>query len=285
MPLATIYLEQNQVAKAEMLSRQAVNYVRRSGQYMRYQQLYPLLAKLYAAKGTPKLATQYIDSAILVKDSLARQFSVLQLMRAHQKVELQQQKALQESLTYEKKIKVIERNALLAIVLLLIALLLYVYVATRRKLARERELKALELLEKERELQRAAEQLQDFKQNILEKNSLIESLEQQFNIAENSSLVQQLRQSTILTDDEWDKFRSLFEQVHTGYLDRLRERFPQLTHAEIRFMVLSRLGFSNKEMAAALGVSPQSVRTIWYRIRKKHNLPEEAGQEELAGSI
>jgi tetratricopeptide (TPR) repeat protein len=285
IPLATIYLEKGDLANATAVTRQAEDFVRRAGQYSRYQHLYPLLAKLYATKGQPLLAARYIDSINIVKDSLARQFNALQLLRAHQKIELQQQKALQENLAYQKRLKIIERNSLLVIVLLLISLLLYVYMTTRRKLRQEQALKALQLQEKEKELQRAAEQLLEFKQSVQEKNNLIEKLEQQFGASGYDAILDELRQRTILTNHDWEKFRSLFEQVHSGFLERLRVRFPDLTPAETRFMVLSRLRFSNKEMAAALGVSPQSVRTIWYRIRKKHNFPEEAGQEELVGSI
>ena len=216
---------------------------------------------------------------------MARQFNTLQLLRAHQRVELQQKKALEDSLAYQKRLKIIERNAMLALVVLLIGLLLYVYANTRRKLRQEQALRALQLREKEKELRLATTQLKEFAHNIQEKNRLIESLEEQFGAAENNTVLQELRQSTILTDEEWEKFRALFETAHAGFLERLHQRFPQLTPAETRFMVLSRLRFSNKEMAAALGVSPQSVRTIWYRIRKKHNLPEEAGQSELVGSI
>lgn len=285
MPLAAIYLQQNDMAKASTLARQAQEYVRRSGQFQRYQHLYPLLAKLHAAQGEAALAARYVDSAVMVKDSLSRQFNALQLLRAHQRVELQQKMVLQANLNYQKKLKIIERNALLALVGLLLAGLVYVYYNTRRKLQHEKALKALQLREKEKELEQAAGQLHRFAESIQEKNRLIESLEQQFGTAGNNSILQELRQSTILTDEEWEKFRTLFEQVHSGYLERLRYRFPHLTPSETRFMVLSRLHFSNKEMAAALGVSTQSVRTIWYRIRKKHNLPEVAGQEELAVSI
>jgi DNA-binding CsgD family transcriptional regulator len=49
----------------------------------------------------------------------------------------------------------------------------------------------------------------------------------------------------------------------------LGEKFPELTPAEIRFMVLTRLQFSVKEMAAVLGVSGEAIRQMRYRIKKK----------------
>ncbi|HSK12546.1 MAG TPA: hypothetical protein VK907_04975, partial [Phnomibacter sp.] len=234
IPLATIFLEQGKIADADALARQAVDFVNSSGQLSRYQYLYPLLAKLSAAHGQARQAAQYIDSAYMVKDSLAREFNSLQLLRAHQRVELREKEAMQASLAFEKRSKIIERNAMLAVVVLLIVLALYIYYSTRQKLRQEQALKSLQLEEKERELIQAADKLNEFALSIQEKNRLIENLEQQFGDAENSGVLEELRQSTILTDADWDKFRSSFERVHTGYLDRLRSRFPHLTPAEVR---------------------------------------------------
>lgn len=50
-------------------------------------------------------------------------------------------------------------------------------------------------------------------------------------------------------------------------------------------MTLAKLGFSNKEMAASLGVSPQAIRVTRHRLRKKLHLPEEGSLDELVDSI
>src|SRR5690606_15006346 len=97
--------------------------------------------------------------------------------------------------------------------------------------------------------------------------------------------VLQLQQSTILTDEDWVQFRTLFEQVHAGFLQRLKEKYPDFTPAEMRFVSLAKLHLSTKEIAAALGVSSQSVRTNWYRIRKKLHLPDSYTIEELVADV
>jgi len=65
----------------------------------------------------------------------------------------------------------------------------------------------------------------------------------------------------------------------------MQEKIPDLSPSEIRFMTLARLNFSNKEMAAALGVTPQAIRVTRHRLRKKLNLPDEQNLEELVQSI
>jgi DNA-binding CsgD family transcriptional regulator len=285
MPLADIYFKQNSIAAAEKLVLDAQEYVKRSKQYQRYQYLYPLLSKLYIHKGQVKMAEAYLDSTVFVKDSLKREFSALQLLRARQKIELLDHKTAIEKINAEKKIKTVERNVLIGFVLLGMVLAVYVYANQRKKYQQEQLLSDLQLKNKEKELEQASAQLEDFAKSISEKNQFIETLENQFGENSNIAALEQLKQATILTDAEWEKFRTLFSEVHSGYLQRLKAKLPGLTPAETRFMALAKLQLSNKEMAAVLGVSTQNIRTIWYRLRKKLNLPEEGSFEDLAGSI
>jgi len=285
IPLADIYLKLNRRDGAEKLLWQAKEYVIASGQYKRYASLYPVMSKFYASKGQLALSNLYLDSAIYVKDSVARKFSALQLLRAKQKAELQQHRAEIDRIASEKQIKTLERNLLIGFVFVLIAWALYVYRNQKRKHRHKEFLLDLELKNKEKELAVATGQLTDFAKSISEKNNLIETLEHQFGENSNNTALEQLRQVTILTDEEWERFRSLFSQVHSGYLQRLKEKLPALTPAETRFMALAKLGFSNKEMAAVLGVSSNNIRNIWHRMRQKFNLPEEASFGELAETI
>ncbi|HMR18126.1 MAG TPA: hypothetical protein PKA53_02400, partial [Sphingobacterium sp.] len=137
------------------------------------------------------------------------------------------------------------------------------------------------------ELEIARLNLNSFAENIQEKNRLIENLEERLgrnHLMDNSVLVQ-LQQSIILTEEDWQDFKILFEQVHSGFLYRLKEKHPIISPAETRYLSLAKLHFSTKEMAAALGVSNQSIRTNWYRIRKKLDLPDTMTVEELIAHV
>ena len=81
------------------------------------------------------------------------------------------------------------------------------------------------------------------------------------------------------------EFKELFEQVHVGFLQRLKEKMPGLTPADTRFLVLTRLKLSNKEMAGILGVQPDSIRTSKYRLRKKFNLDDDSDITALVSEI
>ena len=47
---------------------------------------------------------------------------------------------------------------------------------------------------------------------------------------------------------------------------------PQITQGEQRIILLAKLGLNTKEMANATGVSPETIRSVSSRMRKKFNL-------------
>ncbi len=282
MPLANIYFKQNRIAEAIATTLQARDFVERSGQYNRYQYLYPLLSKMYACKGNPELSGQYIDSALFVKDSLNRKFSGRLLARVLQKDAIIGQRAKLAELESNKQLLTLKFYAFLVLAFILFVVIAYIYRSKRWQHKQQQHLKDLQLKEKEKELLSARAQLIDFTQHLAEKNELISQLEEKKG---NSKLLEELEQSIILTGKDWGRFRDLFEQAHPGWLQRLTEKIPGITPSEIRLMALSKLNFSNKEMAAALGVTPQAIRVTWHRLRKKQNLPEDGTIEELLNII
>jgi DNA-binding CsgD family transcriptional regulator len=273
MVLGDINLQQGNMVKADQQLSDARQYVYRSGQYQRLQVLYPLLSKLYAAQGKTVLANRYLDSALFVKDSVARKLNALQMLRARQKVDLEKYRAEMDSIENQRKLNMLERNILIGIVLLMMGITVYIYKQQRKKYRLQNEV-----------LQTASKQLSDFAKNISEKNALLELLEQQHGNETNETL-QQLRQSTILTDSDWEYFRDLFEKAHPGFLQRLKEKIPGLTPAETRFIVLSKLGLSGKEMAAMLGIGTDAIRQLRSRVKKKLNLQEESSLEDMITHI
>jgi tetratricopeptide (TPR) repeat protein len=280
VPLAEIALSKNQLAEANALAARAKEYTLRSNQYRRWEKVYPLLAKLAAHNGNSKIAAAFLDSSITVKDSLARKLNSMKMARALQRVDLEKHEAELALLNSEKKLKIWERNILLVGIFTLFILSAYVYRKQRKNVLR----KQAELARAEKELKEASAQLDQFTRNISEKNMLIETMLKHNKGIQNET-IDQLKHKTILTEDDWKNFQGLFEKVHGGYLERLKEKLSGLSPAEIRFMTLSKLGLNNKEMAATLGVGPDAVRQYRSRLRKKLQLAEDGSIEELVNSI
>lgn len=285
--LADIFLRKNELQKAEynaLLARKCLLKAD-ADRYKYYQDLYPILSKLYSAKGITGLVGPYLDSAIFAKDSITRQFNAMQMMRARQKIELQEHRAEIEKVDADKRLKTLERNMLIFIVLLIALASAYFFYDLRRRHHQQQLQLAREMKLKEEELDNATHQLSEFAKNISEKSKLIEQLELQQGLDPDTDILNQLRESTILTPDEWEYFKKLFEKVHTGYLSRLRESYPDLTQAEIRFIALIKLGLGYQEMSSILGVSNHAVRTTKYRLLKKIDLPSDKSLEEMMMEI
>lgn len=135
------------------------------------------------------------------------------------------------------------------------------------------------------ETQYAQQQIENFTQNISEKNKLIESLQSQIGSTENSETNLLLMNFTVLTEENWQDFKVNFEKVNPGFWNKLNQKMPGLTTAEQRIMLFARLGFSNKEMAAATGVSTETIRSVISRLRKKFEMGTENDIRTVAREI
>ena len=62
-----------------------------------------------------------------------------------------------------------------------------------------------------------------------------------------------------LGEDEFGRLETILNEVCDRFTDRLKGDFPEMTPAEMRMAVLMRFGFSGKQIATMLGISPTSV--------------------------
>lgn len=108
--------------------------------------------------------------------------------------------------------------------------------------------------------------------------------------AENSELRNVLQQETVnalvksgISDDEVrSRAEEKFGQLRPGFFARLKELNPDLTENDLRLCTYISIGMRAKEIAQQLSVTPDSVNTARYRLRKKLNLkPEEKLDEFL----
>lgn len=275
MVLANISLIRKDFAKARQQIMEARGYVYRSGQYRRLKDLYPLLCKLYTAENQPGLAAVYLDSALFVTDSVTRQTNALLMLRAEQRAHKAQYDAEIAAVQNRRHINILQRNGLIGFVFLLLLVSLWVFREQTKKQQRQEE-----------DIKRAEKELKMFARNIAEKNEIISLLREQFETDAHDT-VEQLKQSTILTEEDWEYFCALFDKVHTGYLHRVKKKLPDLTPAEVRFVVLSRLQLSLQEMAAMLGINQPSVRKTRSRLKKKLDIDmeDDASLDKLVADI
>jgi Tfp pilus assembly protein PilF/DNA-binding CsgD family transcriptional regulator len=259
------------------------------------RELFGLLSKKNAVAGNYQLAYRYADSAAIIRDTLFNRRNTVLLTRIEQKAEIEK---------HQDEVQVLEANKRfqnlllysLAIGMVLLFVIAALFLNRQRLVYRQRQqLLRSEKENIEHELQQAAAKLNDFKTRIREKNKLIEEFTLEMNrlqvrtgkheVSGQHDTLNRLQQATILTEEQWEEFREIFETVHSGYLQRLKVKVPGLSPAETRFMVLNKLELTNKEMAAMLGVSAEAIRQTRHRLRKKLETSHNLNLEALSSSI
>ena len=193
------------------------------------------------------------------------------------------------NLQREKQKEVQQRNLIIAIILFLTIVALLLINRQRLKLKYQRELAVQEKFRTEQEMESARAQLKLFTQNIIEKTNLIEQLERQAHdksaLAENQQVITELSNQTILTEEDWDRFRSLFEKIFPLFFQRLKNKAADITMAEQRMAALTRLQLTSRQMASMLGISVDSVHKTRQRLRKRFDLANDANLEQYISRV
>ena len=74
---------------------------------------------------------------------------------------------------------------------------------------------------------------------------------------------------SLKNDDEWQRFKLHFDSVHPDFFVKLKEAGTGLTENDLRLCAYIRIGMRAKQIAEMLSVSPDSVNSNRYRLRKK----------------
>lgn len=77
---------------------------------------------------------------------------------------------------------------------------------------------------------------------------------------------------SLKNDDEWQRFKLHFDSVHPNFFVKLKELSAKLTENDLRLCAYISIGMRAKQIAEMLSVSPDSVNTNRYRLRKKLGL-------------
>jgi translation initiation factor RLI1 len=141
----------------------------------------------------------------------------------------------------------------------------------------------------EAEILAAKGQLELFTQNVIEKTTLIKQLQGQLDhrtlTFEQQELASSMATQTILTDTDWEKFKTLFEKIYPGFFINLKEKVSDITLAEQRMAALTRLHLTSRQIGSILGISPNSVNKTKQRLRQRLNLEAEMNIEEIIAKI
>lgn len=78
-----------------------------------------------------------------------------------------------------------------------------------------------------------------------------------------------------------ETFRDMFDTVHPGFTERLRERCPDLADSYVKLASYLLMELDNKKIASLMRIKPESVHQARWRLRRRLNIPEGMSLEEF----
>jgi MalT-like TPR region len=260
------------------------------------QRYWETMALLHQKSGQYKLAYDAQQKYLRYLDTINEKEQLINFYNTQFQLEFQKKQTQIKLL--ESRRKRAEQILLFSIVIIC-CIIFGLFIVVRQiilKRRKEREVLTLQKLRAEDELKNVDSQMRLVLSNLSEKNNLIDQLQQEiehFNSSaptpEHSSdqihLLDKLQSFKLLTSDDWDVFRKLFEKLHPGFFDRFEQLSEEITKADLRLAALICLKSSTNEMAKILGISIESVQRTHLRLRKKLMLEQAVDLERLIRSL
>lgn len=271
----------------------------KGGYHVEYkQQIFELLTEAYIEKGDYRTAIAYKDSVIQCTDSLYEINGQKLFENNRVKFELIRKQQEVDELKTKRRIEII----IFIFSAVIIAVMAWALINENIKTKQQKKINALQLeqekntriilenklKEQETEAKHERDRLQheiELKNRelmskalfIANKNdaieNIIDSLSKNKDIDGNDKLKDNLQElkKQLNDNEEWENFTSYFEQVNKGFIHNLRERHPNLTANEIRFISLVYLNLNNKEISSLLNITPE------YCKKKKQQIAQKMG--------
>jgi len=293
--LGQVYMEMKNTIAANKHLQKALELSLEIGNKEEVRNSYKNLSQLDSLQGNFKGAYHYFRLYSDIKDSILNEASNNQI--AQLKIQYESEKKDKEIvlLNNENNLKAanLEKQKIIRNVIILISILIvliFIVVLNSLRLRQKRKQQILEL-----EKNKAENLLNSYMTSIKEKNLLIENFSKEIEflrlraapeiMKEREEALNKLCNSVILTEKDWKKFKRLFDEVHKGFFIRLNEKYPDLTTAEKRLLILLKLDLSYDEIASMIGISSESAKQTSLRIRNKLNIKGQNDLFELVETI
>ncbi|WKN43505.1 tetratricopeptide repeat protein [Tunicatimonas pelagia] len=300
-----MYREQQKFIQAEEYLMQSMDVARQVNDQKQLQDIYLELKELENARGNYKQAIRYFEQYIALKDTLFNEEKARQIAELQTVYETQQKE--QEIALQNERIQTLNQKARtdsllrygLILGLIVLGTVAYLILSRQRlRIRKNREIYSAQQALTRAELENAklkeaelaqkltfkSKELTSYTVNFIQKSELFEELKvglKQLRQARSDEVSKKVSSLTRLVDQhtnidrDWEEFRRFFEDVHQDFLEKLRETYPDLTQGELKLCALLKLKMNLKEAASILGISPESVKTARYRLRKKLELNKE----------
>lgn len=219
-----------------------------------------MLAKSYAAAGDCRLTQIYAEAAALHDTIMQRRHAdrLLGMDFRYRTSQLKQEKSLlQNTLKAER-----QRNIFIVVIVVLVCVFVVTFFIMRNR-------------NNKRQLRLKQQNIDNLLSERIALNARIEELNNAGSDSDNETKRYEMLSTILLDKEEEQRFRKSFNDLHPGFIDRLRREYPDLTSGNELLCMLIALNRRNDEIALALGISRESVITSRYRLRNRFNLAKD----------
>ncbi len=305
--LAGAYLGMEQYDSANMLFNKAFNVASKINYATVIENALEGLYQLKKEQNDFRAALDYYEQMIAYTDSIRSENVQVRMAELETKYETAKKEKQIAQMEYEQKIidkqSFIFRLAATAIAFILLLIIFAIWQKKRKDkqihlqkelvLHKEKELADLELEKskiKEQELQQnlmyKSKQLSSHALHMMQKNNMLHEISDELDTASDpdASMVKRIKfliNESLRSDKDWDVFKLYFEEINKGFFKKLKEINPDLTTNDLRLCALIKLNMNSKEMASVLNISPNSIKSARYRLKKKLDLDVDAGLESF----
>jgi len=222
------------------------------------------IARIYEALGDYKNSylnfTQYFNAHRKLKiEKKIEEIAGIEVRSMEEKKNLEI-----KSLEAEKEITSLQTTIITICLISFFLILLSVYISFLIKWRKDKQLDKLQKSNMESELKMRKEKLLDFTKMLAERGEIIDELK-----LKRYKAIEQLSNASILTDEDWKKFKKQFEAVYEGFFSKLKDQYPELSTGDIRLAAILKLKLTQDEIAHMMGISPDSVKKAKSRLKKK----------------
>jgi len=98
------------------------------------------------------------------------------------------------------------------------------------------------------------------------------------------NIIQKLKED-VMMDDDWQRFTSYFDEVHSSFLNKLKKLYPHLTANDHKLCAYIRMNLSTKDIAYLMNISVRGVEGSRYRLRRKLGLNPDVNLNDFMQQI
>ncbi|MCY1635478.1 tetratricopeptide repeat protein [Marinifilum sp. D737] len=254
------------------------------------------LSKVYKSLNQADSAYIYLQKADSINKKIHHREDVLMLYQKDNDFKVLQAKKQQKALAKENK-KLFDRilfiRAFYIILCISLIGLLVIYMKKRtRKLKTEIQIKesAQEKLKQQNQIDKTT--IEKNNELLKIKEETIEQLKEKlannptaFTTEKEVNELEALLSAKLTTEEDWDNYLQLFTKKNPNFIPTLKIRYQNLSRNEIKIFTLIKLGLTTREMSGILMISPSSVNTARYRLRKKLKLEGDQKLEDIIAEM